>query len=123
MNSERQILDNSSLITEDSYDLNFTNTDTTEHNQINFSYGLTNARSLWQKTDDLATYMQELDLTFTIITETWFYDCEALRALETNILHGNSIAFLHRSRKKKERSNPGWGDSIAYAKSKISLRE
>ena len=67
--------------------------------------------------------MNELDLSLAIITETWFYECEALRTLDTNLHAGDSLSFLHRCRKKKKRSNPGGSVSIAFRKSKITLKE
>ena len=86
-------------------------------NKINISFGLTNARSFWQKTDDLFEYMRELDLALTIVTETWLYDCEALKTLEINALNESGMSFINRLRKKKKRSNPGGGISIVFRKS------
>ena len=67
--------------------------------------------------------MQELDLSLTIITETWFYECESLRNLDISALNGSAVSFVHRCRKKKKRSNPGGGISIAFRKSRVSLKE
>ena len=92
--------------------------------QINFRFGLTNARSLWQKRNSLMDYMDELKLSLTIVTETWFYECEALRRLESDALHGRAVSFLHRHRKgKSTTASPGGGVSIAYKRSLITLKE
>ena len=52
--------------------------------KLPLSFMLTNARSLWQKIDCLYDHFTELSLSFAIVTETWFYECEALKTLETN---------------------------------------
>ena len=113
---------------DDSYDQSDNSMETEKHEKneetpINFSIGLTNARSLWQKRTVLADYLEELQLALTIITETWFYDCEALKTLETDLLHGRAVSLLNRCRKKLKRSNPGGGVSIAFKKSLVNLKE
>ena len=67
--------------------------------------------------------MKKLNLAFTIIMETWLYDCEALNTFDSNALYGHAVSFVHRNRKKKKRSNPGGGVSIAFRRSLITLKE
>ena len=43
--------------------------------------------------------------------------------MECGALNGSGVSFLHRNRKKKKRSNPGGGVSIAYRKSLINFKE
>ena len=84
----------------------------------NFGIGLTNARSLWQKTDSLAEWMVDHELDVAVVAETWFYECPALDKLMTDLERGQGISLIN-----KARSNPGGGISIAFRKSKIYLKE
>ena len=94
-----------------------------EERPINFSYGLTNARSLWQKRHCLYEYMKELDLAFTIVTESWFYECEALKTIESDAANGHAISLINKCRVKRSSSNPGGGVCIAFQRGRISLKE
>ena len=92
-------------------------------NKRSLNFGLTNARSLWLKTQCLIDYMKELDLHFTVITETWFHDCPQLQDLTNELGSGSGLGMINRMRKKKSNANPGGGVSIIYNKSKITFKE
>lgn len=88
-----------------------------------FSFGLTNARSLWNKIYSLYDSFDELDLAVTVVTETWFHKCPALEKLETDALHGNDLGSISYMRKINGNKNRGGGVSIFYNKNKITCRK
>ena len=92
-------------------------------NLIRISFGLTNARSLWQKMDCLYDYFDNLSMSFVIVTETWFHECEAFGVLQTNAKHGHNLHMINRTRKKLNKSCVGGGVSIIFNKSKVTLKE
>ena len=85
------------------------------------NFGLTNARSLWNKIYSLYDSFEELDLSFAVVTETWFHQCPALEKLETDALHGNNLGAINYVRKVDGNKNRGGGVSIFFNKSKISF--
>ena len=87
------------------------------------SFGLTNARSLTDKIEAMADYFPELDLVFTIVTETWFYAGAAYEATVETLRGGHGLEVISKMRKKTGSSNPGGGVSIVYKKDKIRLKE
>lgn len=86
-------------------------------------FALTNARSLWLKVRSLLDCFDEIELSFMIISQTWFYQCEALDKLMQRLESGENISFLNRTRRKKGNQNPGGGISIAFNKNGITLSE
>ena len=72
--------------------------------------------------DSLYDYFKELDLAFCVVTETWFYECEALNGLSSDAKNGHNLCSIHRYRRSKG-ANGGGGVSIFYNKSRITLTE
>ena len=71
----------------------------------------------------MVQYFSELDLSFTIITETWFYNSEALDVVRRNLEKGHGISSINFYRKKKSRSNPGGGVTVAFRKAHVTFKE
>lgn len=89
----------------------------------NFSFGITNARSLWSKMFSLYDFFVELELHCCIICETWFYDSPALEKLKCDALEGHSIGMIDYVRKREGNKNRGGGVSIAYHRGRFQLKK
>ena len=87
------------------------------------SFGLANARSLWEKTNSLADCFKELGLSFAVIKETWFHEGQQLDKLAIDIHGEHGLSMINKMRKKNGRNNPGGGVSIVFDKTKIKLKE
>ena len=90
---------------------------------VDFSFGLSNARSLWSKIDALGDFFAELRLAFAVITETWFTKGDKLGELEQTARGEHGLSFINRVRPRTAGNNPGGGVSIVYDSSKIKLKE
>ena len=90
--------------------------------RINLFYGLTSSRSLWKKFNSLHDYMKELELCFTVVTETWFHKGPELEKLECDAKNGLNIGLINSFRTRKGRQNVGGGVSIVFDRKKIDLK-
>ena len=88
---------------------------------IDFSFGLTNARSLWQKVDSLSDYFLELDLSLAIVTETWLHRGEQLDRFASDCHDRLGLELVYRNRAKTGSSNPGGGVAIVHKPSRIKI--
>ena len=88
-----------------------------------FVFCLTNARSLWAKTESLYEVFEELEVDCTVVSETWFHDCEDLDQLVCDADKGKGLAFLNNVRKIDGRKNRGGGVSIVSKKSTMSVKK
>ena len=85
--------------------------------------GLSNARSLWPKMNSLADYFTETEMSVAVVSETWFYKCEALQQLLIRAEHKDGLGMINNFRsKRKTNANPGGGISIIYKKSMLELK-
>ena len=83
---------------------------------------LTNARSLAHKITSLIDMVQELDLNFAAITETWFKGGVQLRQELSDIEQAAGIKVLHRNRDGRRKTRGG-GVALAYKTSSCHFRE
>ena len=88
------------------------NTEKRSRRAVDFSFGITNARSLWHKIDSLVDFFTELELSFAVVTETWFHTGEKLHGLQS----------IDKCRTRSASSNPGGGVSIVHNPARISLK-
>ena len=65
---------------------------------MDFNIINTNARSLRPKIPSLIDYFRELDLTFAVVTETWFATGKNLEIESENLLLGSGIKLTTRNR-------------------------
>ena len=73
--------------------------------------------------NSLADYFTETEMAIAIITETWFYKCEALEQLIIRAESGDGLGMINNFRsKRKTNANPGGGVSIVYRKSKMEMK-
>ena len=93
------------------------NDDRRKFNQIGFT--LSNALSLPAKVGSLIDQIYELDLQFSMITETWFTNSKKVQNEIKEIENGESIGLICKNRKGKG----GGGLAIAYNKNKINLKK
>lgn len=90
---------------------------------VPFSFALTNARSLCNKTSSLCDHFNELTLNFVIVTETWFNQGPEYEAVRTELEHSHGLGMISNMKKKKGRTNPGGGVSILCNKTRMKLAE
>ena len=88
-----------------------------------FAFGITNARSLWKKMEDLYVHINELNLHFAVITETWFTEGRDYENLVAEAKGRKGYGMISRSRKRRGRANIGGGVTIVFDRKKIDLRE
>ena len=86
-------------------------------NSIAFS--LSNARSLASKLKSLIDQTYELDLHFSMITETWFTTNKKIAEELSEVENGQNVGFICKNRKGKR----GGGVAISYNKSKMQLKK
>ena len=92
-----------------------------KYNIINF--GITNARSLWCKLFSMYDAFTELNMSFIVISETWFHDCPALTRIKCDAQTGYGLETIDYMRKPEGRRNRGGGVSIIFKKSRVSLKQ
>ena len=94
-------------------------------NDKNLAYLITNARSLRPKILSLMDYINDLDLTLSIITETWFYEGEAYNKLKDDLKEDQRLEIISLFRPKNANGTrrTGGGVSIIYNPAKIRLKE
>lgn len=90
---------------------------------LNFNFGLTNARSLWNKMQSLYEHFSDLKLDCAIVTESWFYESPALEKLKCDALNGHSINLIGVSRIPKGRRNRGGGVVIASRVGRMEMKK
>ena len=93
-----------------------------QRNYTELTWAVTNARSLWAKTESAYEIFEELDLDLLVVSETWFHSCPALDRLQLNAEQEHGICFIDYCRKPNGNKNRGGGVSILYKKNKISLK-
>ena len=71
----------------------------------------------------MSEHFEELDLAFTVVTETWFHEGDSLTELKEEIRHNYNLESIDRVRKEKSRNNPGWGVPIVFRRDRINLTE
>ena len=108
---------------------NSSNFDHSAYNKLNVL--LTNARSISPKIDSLILYMEELDATLSIITESWLRSGSKLEDDLFHLEHGTNLKMIYRNRDRNGRAVKrdsggkirGGGVAIIYHKNKINLTE
>ena len=123
------------IMDDDTYD-QMDKTDTTDNqvqinvhankNKINFLS--TNARSLYPKFGSLKVYMEELDVSFSVVTESWLVDGEKLDNDLIDLEAGSDIKILYKNRpakitKRYKRRTAGGGVTILFNKKKCDFKE
>ena len=90
----------------------------------NMKFVLTNARSIAPKIDSLTDYFSELQLSFSLVTETWLKK-EALEKLTQDLHHEHSLKIIAKNRPPTSDEKPvsGGGVSIIFNPSRIVLKE
>lgn len=78
------------------------------------NYINTNARSLRPKITSLIDSFRELDLTYAIITETWFSDGDKLQSEAENLLLGHGLNSFTLNRPPGRAGNSHGGVAIIY---------
>ena len=89
----------------------------------NLTFGTTNARSLWEKREDLFDNFHNLDMFFAVVTETWFYESPALVSVMNGAREEEKLEFINYCRKPDGRKNRGGGVSIVFDPGKISMKK
>ena len=84
---------------------------------------LSNARSLAPKIVSLLDYFSDLDLHFSIITESWLKPGWGLENDIVDLNFGQDIDLLHKSRQSRRGRTAGGGVAILFNKKKIRLVE
>lgn len=90
---------------------------------VDFTFGLTNATSLWQKVESLKEMIEEGGQAFSVVTETWFHMGPPLDELKATMKNVHHLESIDRMRKRKGSANPGGGVSIVFDPSRIKLKE
>ena len=83
------------------------------------NFASTNARSLAPKIGSAIDYINELDLDFLVITETWLRNGRTLENNVKDLELGTGISIVHRAREGRR----GGGVGILYKPEKISLKQ
>ena len=86
-------------------------------------FAVTNTRSLRPKLTSAVDCINEHDLSFMIVSETWLTQSPDLDIMTNDLKHRDGLEILVKSRKKKINSNrnPGGGLAIIFRKSLITL--
>ena len=92
-------------------------------NKTRLNFINTNARSLCPKIGSLNNCFEELDLSFSVVTETWLSDGVLLDRDKDDLEHGAGLGLLHRNRPPNSRGVSHGGVAIIYRKAKMSLKE
>ena len=82
-----------------------------------------NARSLAPKIQSWIDSFDELDLHFSLMTESWLRDGFRLDQDVEDLELGKNIALIHKNRMSKKKKSVGGGDLIAYNRAKITFKE
>ena len=93
-----------------------------DKNSIVINFGITNARSLWSKLFSLYDVFTELNMSFIIVSETWFHQCPALARVICDARNSQGLEMINYMRKPEGRKNRGGGVSIIFKKNKVSLK-
>ena len=80
--------------------------------KINCNLLLTNARSLSPKIDSLLDYIDELDITVAVISESWLKPGYRLDQEIDDLRRGENLDVFHHSRKPKKSGRPGAVESL-----------
>lgn len=87
---------------------------------------LTNARSLAPKFRSLLSNMEERDIDFSVITESWLTDGQGLDNDVQDLELGSNVGLIYKNRKAKRAKNRKTacgGVVIVFDKSRAQLRE
>ena len=91
---------------------------------VELTFTLANARSLAPKIKSWIDSFAELDLHFSLVTESWMRDGSRMEEDAEDLELGENIKLIHRNRlTRKKKKIAGGGVLIAYNKSKMSLTE
>ena len=93
------------------------------NDKINLRFVVTNARSLTPNLESLYDSIDELDLGFVVITESWLTKGEELQQLERDLDSGHGPSIITRCRPKQSGRNPGGGVAIISRKRNIKITE
>ena len=80
-----------------------------------------NVRSLAPKIYSLIEHFNDLDLAFTIVSETWFIDGPVYTDAVNELDFGHNIKSICVNRKEKRGRNTGGGIAILFKPNKINL--
>ena len=85
---------------------------------------LTNARSIAPKINSLTDYFSELQLSFSLITETWLKK-EVLETLTQDLRHEHSLNIIAKNRPltNEGKSVNGGGVAIIFDPQRLALKE
>ena len=95
----------------------------TASNELALNFLNTNARSLRPKITSLIDAFNNLDLTFAIITETWFTDGSKLQSESENLLLGHGLGNLTKNRPPGNAGFSHGGVAIIFRDAEINASE
>ena len=89
---------------------------------MNFNIINTNARSLRPKISSLIDFMNELEITIAVVTETWFADGHKLEQESQDLLLGRGIGIITKNRKPVNGLSHGGVAVLSFA-SQTKMKE
>ena len=92
-------------------------------NKTHITFLNTNARSLCPKIDWLIDSFNELDASFSVITETWLSDGDHLQRDIADLENGAGLAMLCRNRPPNSRGVSHGEVAVIYRKTAMNLKE
>ena len=122
-----EILRNDEIITDDNLSLDLTENysfmtaasdsyDSLASLEDNLNLACTNARSIVEKLDSLATLFEECSLHFCLLTETWLTKKACSKKKMDDLTNGSNINMIRR-----DRGSRGGGVAICYNLTKLRL--
>ena len=74
--------------------------------------------------ESLLDYFTKTSVSIAVITETWFYKCEALKHLMCRAENDLGLGLINSCRtRRKTSADPGGGVSIVYKRARIQMKE
>ena len=97
-------------------------------NKKRINFLSTNARSLCPKIKSLITHMEELDVDFSVVTESWLVDGKGLDEDLLDLEAGSNLKVLYKNRPAKltnrqKRRTAGGGVTIVYDTKRCDFKE
>ena len=89
---------------------------------LDLNYINTNARSLRPKITSMIDAFRELDLTFAVVTETWFTDGDRLQKESEDLLLGHGLNCIARNRPPGNAGFSHGGVALLYKDAQVSAK-